>query len=773
MPKLELTATFRRVRMRFNSFSGPGEPDALLIDADATIDGRLKNITLKGLDDEELHPHGEYRFFGEWKDYSNRHSGKVEKQFHYSSFVSAVPHGRQGIIKYLERAPSIGKALAAKLFTGFGQDAVRVLREEPGTAADKIKGLSLDAATEAGDWLKSQERVEGVTIELANMLDGKGFPRDLTRKAIRKWGVRAPAFIKADAYRLMQFRGCGFKLCDTLYLALGGDRDSLKRQALCIWYGIRNATSSGDTWHYIGVASQLLKQSIGNSAIRLDDAIRLAMRGGMISKLWTDGRDGEPAIDGDFQWIADKHKADNEWELSRHIAEAMEPGTRAVSMIALNPPGISDHQEDELERALFGGRCIGLFGGSPGTGKTYTTAQLIRRLLVFMSPKSIAVCAPTGKAAVRISEALAEHKLPLRATTIHSLLGVEKNSTTDGWSFTYGPGKPLEAQVIIVDESSMIDTDLMRSLMAARARGCFILFVGDVNQLPPVGHGAPLRDMISAGVPYGELREIVRNEGGIVQACADIRDGKPFECNGNLQNVTGVSVDRMIDAIAFQADKGRDPVWDIQVACAVNKNSNLARRELNKILQESLNPNPEIRDCPFRLGDKAMNLKNGWFLSDKDMPNDPALLSKDKSIYVANGDLAEVTAIGDNQYKFHVFAPDRWITVPRGKSKDADDDGEGDGTPATGCTFDLAYAVTVHKMQGSEAPVVIVLIDEANGARWVCDRSWWYTAISRAKEECYLIGQLGTVYRDCQKDNINRRKTFLKSLIKQARERLR
>jgi exodeoxyribonuclease V alpha subunit len=188
---------------------------------------------------------------------------------------------------------------------------------------------------------------------------------------------------------------------------------------------------------------------------------------------------------------------------------------------------LTPHQRETVSPLLSS--RIAILGGSPGTGKTFTAAQIIKSTAAEHGETSIKIAAPTGKAAVRINESMQKHGVYIRARTIHSMLGVQEADGGGGWSFVHNRSNPLECQFLVVDESSMIDCDLMASLLAARPRGCSILFVGDVGQLPPVGHGAPLRDMIAAGIPYGELTEIQRNAGAIVNACAAIRRGESFE----------------------------------------------------------------------------------------------------------------------------------------------------------------------------------------------------------------------------------------------------
>ena len=193
---------------------------------------------------------------------------------------------------------------------------------------------------------------------------------------------------------------------------------------------------------------------------------------------------------------------------------------------------LSAHQVEEIAKALRGDN-LAVLGGSPGTGKTFSAAQIISAIGDEIGYSSIAVAAPTGKAAVRCNETMGSYNLPVKARTWHSLLKVVTNETGSGWSFEHGRNKRLPFSVLVGDESSMLDVDMAASIFAARAKGTKVLLIGDVNQLPPVGHGAPLRDLIAAGVPYGELREIRRNAGGIVQACADIRDGLNFKCEGS------------------------------------------------------------------------------------------------------------------------------------------------------------------------------------------------------------------------------------------------
>lgn len=460
-------------------------------------------------------------------------------------------------------------------------------------------------------------------------------------------------------------------------------------------------------------------------------------------------------------------------EMRRYVSESPRELVR-VKEISLWPEasaveGISDHQRSELSKALSS--RVGLLGGSPGTGKTWTVAALIKAIhrsgLVGLD--EIAIGAPTGKAAVRLSESLAGHGLSLTARTWHSLLGVGKKGDGEAteWAFRHGEATPWPYRVVIGDESSMPPLQIMASIFKARAPGCHALFVGDTNQLPPIGNGAPFRDMIAAGLAYGELREIQRNSGGIVEACAAIRDELPWvqdytEQGKNLW-ITGDQTPEQQKRRIVQliGESGVDPVWECQVLTAVNQRSEVSRDALNSMLQGMLNSSPEIPGSPFREGDKVVCLSNGWFVPvDGYCPDDDTANDRGE-VYVANGEVGRVESIEQHRFLIRLDTPERFIVVPRGK-KDPSEPANG----GTGCNWDLAYAMSVHKYQGSEQKVIVGVIDSYPGARMLCDRAWLYTLISRAKHFCYLVGRPSLAEQFCRTSKMAKRKTFLADKIR-------
>jgi len=713
-----------------------------------TVIGELTDKTIvKGrARREQLKPGLTYTFLGRWVDHP-----KYGRQFFFNSFAISEPVGERGIVLYLCRARGIGPALAKAIYAEFGEDSLETVRTQPQLVVGRVPGLAVDVAEAAAVMFSSDNAVEHTKLELAGLLGKRGFPHTLSERCIQRWGVAAPTVILEDPYVLTTFSGVGFLLADRLYLELGGDPGAINRQGMCLWHAVRS-DSEGHIWHRTTQVVQFLRSSISGADLKPTEALAWAIENERIV-----ARDNG-------QWVAEWRLAEHEANIANclHQAEAEAAIWPEIQWSDEEDDGLpSRHQAEQYELARAG--VVSCLLGSPGTGKTFTVAHVIRA--VGPNPERVGACAPTGKAAVRMSESLAMAGVHLRAKTIHSTLGVV--SRDGAWHFEHDEANPLEYDYIFVDEASMIDVPLMSALLSARGNA-HILFVGDPDQLSPVGPGAPLRDMIAAGIPHGHLKKIRRNAGTIVKSCASIRDHAKvlwddkldLAAGQNLIHIETTTSSQTIDEIrrilAGADAENRDPVWDYQILCPINKKSpELGRKALNDLLQGLLNPHGhQAKGSPFRESDKIVCTKNG----------DVSVANGDGKVRVMNGEMAEVDESAPRYTNATVQISEHRIRIPRGEPKD----GDGDDSD-TGCNWELGYAMSVHKSQGSEFGVVVIVIDPYSGARRLCDKHWIYTAISRAKGYCVTIGQRALVQDMCRKSNMWNRKTFLREQIEDLR----
>lgn len=719
-----------------------------------------------------------YRFFGYWKEF------RGVDQFVFESFVAETPAGEEAVVAYLCQCRGIGPVMARSIFREFGDDSVRALRETPEAVKEKTPRLTLENAVAASEFLQKSQTTERSKIDLFGLLKGRGFPKKVIDKVLSDFGAESSQIVARNPYILMRYKGCGFLKTDKMYLDLGLPATKMKRQALCAWYAVASQ-NGGDTWFPFHVVQNGLRKNISSAAIDVERAMSLAIRAKMLSEKFHKGQ----------RFVAEYVKDQQEQKIADLLDEARREQMENVkpvlwSHVADQLTDVTDHQRDNAKLATSG--FVTALAGRPGTGKTFTAARLIQKLRDQFGEMQIAVAAPTGKAAVRVTAAMNAVGLGLTATTLHSLLGF------GGEGFKHNRDCPLPYLFVVVDESSMIDTAMMKSLLDARAEGSHILFIGDCHQLAPVGHGAPLRDMIFADMPHGELKEIQRNSGRIVKACGEIIDKGRFATSPKLNVAEGENLllierndaESQIDTLAalmtrFQRDfaeskpEAVDPIWDCQVIVAVNAKSELGRKPLNAKLQDLLNPDGfRVAGNPFRIGDKIINTKNAQYklVIDKEfVPFDPdaegEVIEPPATCYVANGEQAEVIDVDATKIIARLTLPDRVILIPR-SAKQVSEDGDipdqgGDSEESTGsgCAWELGYAISGHKSQGSEWPNVIVMIDDYNGAKRVQSKQWIYTSASRAKKVCFLIGQQKTVNQCCQRDALFQRKTFLRERI--------
>ena len=317
------------------------------------------------------------------------------------------------------------------------------------------------------------------------------------------------------------------------------------------------------------------------------------------------------------------------------------------------------------------------------------------------------------------------------------------------FSFSCNEDHPLRYELVIVDECSMVPNRLMADLLRAiDPDQTKVLLVGDQGQLPSVGAGAVLRDILASGVvPHVELTQIHRNSGDIVKACHRILRGESYapsekldpEAGLNLRHIEATHPEEIRDAIVEIVSKrmparGYDPVWDVQVISPVNSRTVLSCEGLNQVLQSALNPMPPVAEgSPFRINDKVIQTKNQTIDNE----------------YVVNGDMGKIINEAGARMEVQFFNPDRLVKIPR-----------------KGNNLLLAYCITCHRMQGSEAPVVIIPVHKSFG--FFVNRSWIYTAISRAKDICITVGQFEAIAQAIGRQDAVVRKTMLKEKLQEV-----
>lgn len=744
----EIVATVERQLFKFGD-----DESATVVIAGRNHEG--EPFSLKGpTDGDHPLPFVTYRFYGNWSEY------RGQPQFAYNALVKHAAVGRGGVCRYLKAKTKLTPSMLNKLYAEYGDKAIEKLREDPKAVAATVAKLTEAAANEASKVLKESHVLELATISLMDLLGGYYLPKSIYSKILAKLGGDAASIIKKNPYILMQFPGCGFKRADAIYLDLGLPPNDIIRQTVCLMHATATI-DSGSTWKYFDQVRHVLSKSISGDDLRAVEARQRAVDEELVVLERTDGLNGPIDWDGSHLWIASAGNAKEE----RSVAQAVFLSQK----VAKNHSGwpvdglrkmdiLAESQLDALEKALKS--PFSLLVGGPGTGKTTIATAYLKELLRHYSKENIAITATTGKASMRCTESLRANGVELTATTIHSLLKVESVSDL-GWRFHYNKSNPLPHQVIIVDEASMCDTSVMAHLLNAKADDAKIMFIGDVNQLPPVGHGAPLRDLMQVLASCGELTEIHRNSGQIVVACNDIRQGRKFAVGGNLRHVGAVSAAEQMRKILETINQSVrefacDPIWDVQVIVPINSKSEISKNKVNGFLQEALNLNPAIRGSKFRVGDKVVNSRNGYM---------PSRLSsqwrKDNRVYVANGEMGEVLEVHPKHMTVRLREPLREVIAITGG--DSGDEDEEDSRSA--CSWDLGYAISCHKSQGSEWPVAIVAIDGEHAASRICTREWIYTAISRAKKCCYLVGDLSVAQRFVQKTSIHERKTLLKEMV--------
>jgi exodeoxyribonuclease V alpha subunit len=627
-------------------------------------------------------------------------------QFRADELRVHPPDTLEGLEKYLSSGVirGVGKATAKKLVAKFGDDLIEILDNTP-SKLTRIPGIGKAKAKRIGESWAGQKAAREIMI----FLHSHGIGPARAMHIVRKYGERAIDLVSEDPYRLARdIRGIGFETADAIALRLGIERTDIRRARAGISHALGEAAGRGHCGlprdELLPFASELLEipAELVEEALALEVASR---------RVVADTMGGGAAF-----FLAPLHQAER--DIARWI-EALRSdripwpeidAARAVPWVEKKLSlELSETQREALRVVLQS--KVSVITGGPGVGKT----TLMRALITILGAKDvdIALCAPTGRAAKRLSETTG-----LAAKTIHRLLEVNRLTGR----FQRSELDPIEADLVIVDEASMIDVTLMQSLVRAIPARSGLLIVGDVDQLPSVGPGQVLSDVIESGaVPVVRLTEIFRQsaESTIIVNAHAVNHGRMPELDTKDGDFYFVGVNDPEDgqrkALRVLTERipkrfGLDPMTDVQLLSPMIKGG-LGTRAMNLLMQEALNPRaierPSVENhgFVFSAGDKVMQIENDY----------------EKDVY--NGDLGRITTVRTDPGEVVV---------------------EFDGRPVTYGFSDLdkltlAYATTIHKSQGSEYPAVVVLLSTQHYT--MLQRRLLYTAITRGKRLVVLIGE--------------------------------
>jgi exodeoxyribonuclease V alpha subunit len=777
----------RKVYHQVSKFGPPGGAKYLIgrTTAGRSIRGNMNN-PVEGQ---------QYRLWGSWKPQKG-----YPDAFEFTSFEALCERSAGGIAAYLAKGniPKIGPARARALVDAFGADTLDILRQNPDRALE-VPGITEEmVASIRQHFDEIKDQIDPVAVaKLIEMFEGYRFPLRVAKLCVKNFGSDAPEVIRENPYLLIDFPRMGWKSVDPFALeALQYPRDGKYRQTAALVEALNKVAEDGHTYVTRSELFNIIeKRVLGEqfNARYLDQAIK----DGLVSA----------SDDGNDVIYQIRDLADAEAMVAERLKTLQGTGPSPVAGVltvetwgaSLSPPLGSDQMSAAYSAWTH---PVSIITGAPGTGKSYLTSRFIKRMYD-MGHRSIRCVAPTGKAAKRMAELLLEVGIDdIPCSTIHKALrpsppqtdsqeGVSAEDAKFGrgkesWGFGHHIGNPLEDRIIIVEEPSMLDAKLASSLLQAIAPGTRVIFVGDENQLQSVGPGAILRDMIAAGIPTAVLRDIRRSEsaGTVVHAChAVIADRTPCPADEidleAAKNWVHIELsdpaeirDKIVELVCTRDTD--DIMWDKQVISPQKGKYLFGCDHLNLVLSHALNaenhPGPPLTDevtgeiieesSHPRIGDKVVRTKNAVVdelveIADgggrADLLWDGRRWKADECP-VVNGDMGTVVDVLMDEracYLVRFRFPDRFVRLP---INDAE--------------IELAYAMTVHKMQGSGARVVIIPVSNAfyfnnqTGMGLWC-RELFYTAMSRTIERLYTVGEIDAIETACRRKTVDKRRTTL------------
>ena len=651
-------------------------------------------------------------------------------QFSIKSYEFKAPEDAKSVKRYLSSGAikGIGEKLAESIVKEFGDDTFRIMEEEPERLAE-IKGISQKKAMDIAAQLLEKRDMRKAMIFLQNF----GISMKLANKIYARYGPGIYTIIKENPYKLADdIEGVGFKTADEIAARTGIRVDSDFRIKSGIFYVLMQAVSQGHIYLPMQELTEEVKRLL---LIDIADFDKYIMDLAVDRKIVVKEISGQQCVYASIHYYTEASVARLLTDLDVKYNNEENAVADRIARIE-NKLGIEldDIQKKAVNMAAQNGLVV--ITGGPGTGKTTTINTIIKYFE--MEGFDIRLAAPTGRAAKRITETC-----NYEAQTIHRLLEIcgglnnETQKASAGMHFDRNEENPLETDVIIVDEMSMVDINIMNSLLKAIPVGTRLILVGDVDQLPSVGAGNVLKDIISSGCfPVVKLEKIFRQaaESEIITNAHKINEGQKVVLNKYSKDFLFVhrdNADAIISAMCTLI-KSKLPNYvgtdinEIQILTPSRKSA-VGVDRLNKIMQEYLNPperskqEKEVGDTIYRVGDKVMQIKNNYQLEWEKRGRYGIPSEHGNGVF--NGDTGVIEDINYFTEQLTVkFDDERYVNYEFVQLDE----------------LELAYAITVHKSQGSEYPAVIIPMFA--GPKMLMNRNILYTAVTRAKKCVCMVG---------------------------------
>jgi exodeoxyribonuclease V alpha subunit len=615
---------------------------------------------------------------GEWQTHS-----RYGRQLRAQGALPLDPADREGQVAYLTSLRHIGPARAERLVDEHGEGVLQAIAADPQRVFSSLRGVSVDQAAAATESWHASRAIRDLHVQLA--------PHGLAHLAApihARYGEHSMTVLHEDPYRLTEVDGVGFARADKIALAADVPPESSRRAQAAAVYALIEAEQQGNSYLPLEELTGRTARLIG---LAPDPEVLVEARG----------------------LLVDEARVYRELTHASEVAVAATLRDRAgADPHLVHDPGETPREQltDEqwaAVRGAFAARVSVLTGG-PGVGKTVCTKELVAEAEA--ANATIALCAPTGRAARRMEEATGHE-----AQTIHRLL-----EWMPGREPAYRPGHPLPVDLVIVDESSMLNLRLIEVLLGAVAESTHIVFVGDADQLPPIGAGKPFEDLIASGTaPVVRLSQIFRQAARsmITTAAHEINQGRPPHLEPEADQdhdfffIERPSPERALETVVeVVAERvpnrfGLDPIRDVQVLAPMYRGA-VGIDALNERLQARLNPDgKKALSDRFRIGDRLIQTRNSHELG------------------LMNGSIVFLTADEPDEEAIVVDTDEGGsLVIPYGET----------------ATLRLAYAISVHKAQGCEVPVVVGVCHRSHSR--MLTRPLLYTAITRARSSCVLVG---------------------------------